>query len=84
MKGPLPKALFTFAWKAIVGYSLDKYCTQREVNQVGIRSHLFSSSTKCFYGQFFLMWFSRCKHRVPMGSLASSMQTRTSEESRTL
>jgi len=40
--------------------------------QVGIRSHLFNTSTKCLCAQFFFIYCSRCLQRVPSGSLASN------------
>lgn len=54
------------------------------VSQVGMRSHLFITKTRCLYGQFFFKWSSTCLERVPIGLRASKIYTTTSEESNTL
>mmetsp|Transcript_22596 Transcript_22596/g.57454 ORF Transcript_22596/g.57454 Transcript_22596/m.57454 type:complete len:203 (-) Transcript_22596:345-953(-) len=81
---PLPNGLVMDAWKARVGNSRDRVCSQRLVTQEGTRSHLLSSSSRCLWRRCLRMCCSRKKQRVPIGSRASSTWMMTSEESRTL
>ena len=83
---PLPKGFVTDAWNASVGYSRDSACSHRFVTHAGTKSTLFRSRMTCLcrFMASFLRWCSRCRHRVPSGSRASSTCTMTSEESTTL
>lgn len=84
IKLPFPNEFVVLEWKARVGYSLERYLTHFAVTQVGTRSHLFRISTRCLWGQFFLICSSINLLLVPFGSLASITWITTSEESNTL
>mmetsp|Transcript_26598 Transcript_26598/g.79030 ORF Transcript_26598/g.79030 Transcript_26598/m.79030 type:complete len:350 (+) Transcript_26598:1719-2768(+) len=81
---PLPNGLVIDAWNASVGNSRDRWCSQRLVTQLGTRSHLLSSSSRCLWRRCLRMCCSRKPQRVPIGSRASSTWITTSDESSTL
>src|SRR5581483_10845057 len=78
MSAPFPNGFLIEAWNAIVGYSADNTDTHFWVTQVGTKSHLLSTNTKCLCGFSFRMNCSTCLHLVPIGSRASNTSIMTS------
>ena len=58
IRAPLPKGCFIEACKATVGYCELKIATHFWVTQVGTKSTLFNTSTKCLWAFSFLRYSS--------------------------